>query len=181
MCLISLSNWHPMWLISLSNWHPMWLISLSNWHPMWLISPSNWYHICLISPSNRISSLLSVTRKFLPNFLWQILQILQEAFHMRHSPKPTKKFSKMSISYETFAKITKETFQNKRFVRNIRKNCQRDLPKWAFHTRHSQELTKRSSKISESYQTFVKTNNKIFQNEHFVRDIRINGQKNRPT
>ena len=67
---VSLSKWHPMWFISLSNWHPMWLISLSNWHPMWLISLSNWHPMWLISLSNRISSVLSVTRKFLPNFLW---------------------------------------------------------------------------------------------------------------
>ena len=71
MWLHSLSNWHHMWLISLSNWHHMWLISLSNWHHMWLISLSNWHHnMWLISLSIRISSVLSVPRKFLPNFLW---------------------------------------------------------------------------------------------------------------
>ena len=225
MWLISLSNWHPMWLISLSNWHPMWLISLSNWHPMWLISLSNWHPMWLISLSNRISSVLSVTRKFLPNFLWQTdketfqnerfvrywsfesslynsllesfilimfwptkgppLWRRQEnlpkwAFHTRHSQKRTKKSSKMSVSYETFAKKDKEIFQNERFVRDIRKKRQRNLPKWAFRTRHSQKLTKRPCKMSVSYETFAKKDKEIFQNERFVRDIRKNWQRDLP-
>ncbi len=31
-------------------------------------------------------------------------------------------FARMNVSYETFAKTDKETFQNERFVRDIRKN-----------------------------------------------------------
>ena len=95
------------------------------------------------------------------------------AFRTRHSQKKTKKSSKMSVSYETFAKTDKETFQNERFVRDIRKNWQRDLPKWAFRTRHSQKRTRKTSKImSVSYETFAKTDKETFQNERFVRDIR---------
>ena len=102
------------------------------------------------------------------------------AFCMRHSQKLTKRPSKMSVSYETFAKTDKETFQNERFVWDIRKNWQRDLPKWAFRTRHSQKLTKRPSKMSVSYETFAKTDKENFQNERFVRDIRKNWQKDLP-
>ena len=46
----------------------------------------------------------------------------KQAFRTRHSQKRTGKSSKMSVSYETFAKTEKETFQNERFVRDIRKN-----------------------------------------------------------
>ena len=67
----------------------------------------------------------------------------------------------MSVSCETLAKTDKETFQNERFIRDIRKNRQRDLPKWAFRTRHSQKLTKRYSKMSVSCETFAKTDKKI--------------------
>ena len=102
------------------------------------------------------------------------------AFRTRHSQKLTKRPSKMSVSYETFAKTDKETFQNERFVRDIRKNWQRDLPKWAFRTRHSQKPTKRPSKMSVSYETFAKTDKETFQNERFVRDIRKNGHRNLP-
>ena len=69
----------------------------------------------------------------------------------------------MSVSYETFAKKDKEIFQNERFVRDIRKNWQRDLPKWAFRTRHSQKLTRKSPKMSVSYETFAKTKISAFQ------------------
>ena len=102
------------------------------------------------------------------------------AFRTKHSQKLTKRPCKMSVSYETFAKTDKETFQNERFVRNIRKNWQRDLPKWAFRTRHSQKLTKRASKMSVLYETFAKTDKKTFQNERFVRDIRKNWQRDLP-
>ena len=102
------------------------------------------------------------------------------AFRTRHSQKLTKRPCKMSVSYETFAKTDKETFQNERFVRDIRKNWQRDLPKWAFRTRHSQKRTKKSSKMSVSYETFAKKDKEIFQNERFVRDIRKKRQRNLP-
>ena len=102
------------------------------------------------------------------------------AFRTRHSQKLTKRPSKMSVSYETFAKTDKDTFQNERFVRDIRKNWQRELPKWAFCTRHSQKLTKRPSKMSVSYETFAKTDKETFQNERFVRDLRKNGQRDLP-
>ena len=95
-------------------------------------------------------------------------KLSKQAFRTRHSQKLTKKSSKMSLSYETFAKTDKEIFQNEPFVRDIRKNREGKLPKWAFRTRHSQKLTnsKRSSKMSVSYETFAKTNKEIFQNEH---------------
>ena len=102
------------------------------------------------------------------------------AFHTRHSQKLTKRPSKMSVLYETFAKTDKETFQNERFVRDIRKNGQRDLPKWAFRARHSQKLTKRPSKMSDSCEAFAKTDKETFQNERFVRDIRKNWQRDLP-
>ena len=104
----------------------------------------------------------------------------KQAFRTRHSQKKTKKSSKMSVSYETFAKNDKEIFQNERFVRDIRKNWQWDLPKWAFRTRHSQKLTKRPSKMSVSYETFAKTDKENFQKERFIRDIRKNWQRDRP-
>ena len=94
------------------------------------------------------------------------------AFRTRHSQKKTKKSSKMSVSYETFAKTDKETFQNERFVRDIRKNWHRDLPKWAFRTRHSQKRTRKTCKMSVSYETFAKMDKETFQNERFIRDIR---------
>ena len=102
------------------------------------------------------------------------------AFRTRHSQKRRREPSKTSVSYETFAKTDKETFQNERFVRDIRKNGPGKLPKWAFHTRHSQKRTKRPSKMSVLYETFAKTDKETFQNERFVRDIRKNGEGNLP-
>ena len=86
----------------------------------------------------------------------------------------------MSVSYETFAKTDKETFQNERFLRDIRKNGHRNLPKGAFRARHSQKQTPKSSKRSVSCETFAKTAKETFQNERFVRDIRKNGHRNLP-
>ena len=69
----------------------------------------------------------------------------------------------MSVSYETFAKTNKATFHKERFVRDIRKNGHRNLPKGTFRARHSQKLTKRPSKMSVSCETFAKTKISVFQ------------------
>ena len=116
------------------------------------------------------------------NPLWRPQEIFHNERFVRDIRKngQGRKPSKMSVSYETFAKTDKEIFQNERFVQDIRKNWQRDLPKWAFRTRHSQKLTKRPSKMSISYETFAKTDQENFQNERFIRDIRKNGQRDLP-
>ena len=58
----------------------------------------------------------------------QTMQLLKQ-FYSKPEVQRSKKtvtgattFARMNVSYETFAKTDKETFQNERFVRDIRKN-----------------------------------------------------------
>ena len=95
----------------------------------------------------------------------------KRAFRTRHSQKRRSKPPKTSVSYETFAKAQKQTFENERFVRDIRKNAKANLPKLTFPSRHSQKRRNKPPETSVSYETFAKKQKQTAQNERFVRDI----------
>ena len=62
----------------------------------------------------------------------------KRAFHTRHSHKTKMRTPKTSVSHKTFPENDSMGFQNERFARDIPRKWQYGLPKWAFHTRHSQ-------------------------------------------
>ena len=104
------------------------------------------------------------------------------SFSTRLSPKVRIQASKTSVFHETFTKSENPSFQNERFPRDFHchQKWESKLPKRAFSTRLSPKVRIQASKTSVFHETFTKSDNPSFQNEHFPQDFHQNWKSKLP-